>query len=176
MRRMAGIEATMRWLRLGAAAALALIIVACVFHQAFQFAARFLPSARGTVTGVRDDLFEHTVASVHGRGFRVPATHLCVLADRYRYDVGGTKYQVARIHLDVPVDWNGCEGPPPTEVDVHYVPWAPGWAAPAPELSPILWLFLLAVGLPLLMLLAMPGAAARWSVAFLEKLPGPDRS
>jgi len=172
---MAGIEALMRWLRLGAASALALIILACMLHQAFQFAARFLPSTRGTATGVRDDLAEHTIASVHGKGFRVPATRLCVLADRYRYIVGGAVFEATRIHLDAPVDWSGCEGPPTKEVDVYYVPWAPGWAAPAPELSPILWLFLVVVGLPLVVLLAVPGAAARWSVAFLERLPGPDR-
>ena len=172
---MAGIKSLMRWVRWTAASALALIIFACVFHQAFQFAARFLPSTRGTTTGARDELAEHTIASVHGRGFRVPATRFCVLADRYRYIVGGVNYEAARVHLEVPVDSNGCDGPPPPDIDVFYVPWVPGWAAPAPELSPILWLFLLVVGMPLLVLLAMPGVVARWSVSFLQKLPVPDR-
>jgi hypothetical protein len=164
-----------RWLRRGAAAILAICIVACVFHQAFQFAARFLPSTQGIATGVRADLAEHVIASVHGRGFRVPATRMCVLSDRYRYKVGGIAYEAARIHLEIPPDWNGCDAPPPPLVDVRYVPWAPAWAAPAPVLSPILWLFLVVAGLPLLAVLAMPGRVARWSVAFVERLPMPGR-
>jgi hypothetical protein len=43
-------------------------------------------------------------------------------------------------------------------------------------LSPILWLFLFAVGLPLLAFLAMPGKVARSTVDFLGKLPRPDRA
>lgn len=177
MRSMTGIGSFIaRWLRRGAAAMLAMSIVACVFHQVFQFAARFLPSTQGVATGARTDLAEHTIASVHGRGFRVPATHLCVLSDRYRYKVDGVGYEAARIHLEIPQDRNGCDDPPPPLVDVHYVPWAPGWAAPAPELSPILWLFLVVVGLPLLAVLAMPGRVGRWSVAFVERLPKLGRS
>lgn len=171
---MAGVEPLMRWVRWGAASLLVVVILACVFHQGFQFAARFLPSTRGTTTGIRDELAEHTIASVHGKGFRVPATRLCVLADRYRYIVGGTTYEAARVHLEVPVDPSACGGPPPPEVDVSYVPWAPGWAAPAPELSPILWLFLLVIGMPLLVLLTVPGLVVRRSVAFLQKLRVPD--
>jgi hypothetical protein len=166
----------MRCLRRVLAVALAMLIVACVFHQAFQFAARFLPSTQGAATDAGNELAEYTVASVHGRGFRVPATRLCVLSDGYRYKVDGVMHEVRRIHIEMPVDREGCEIPPPLLVEVHYVPWAPGWAAPAPSLSPILWLFLFAVGLPLLAFLAMPGKVARSTVDFLGKLPRPDRA
>jgi hypothetical protein len=166
----------MRCFRRVLAVALAMLIVACVFHQAFQFAARFLPSTQGAATDAGNELAEYTVASVHGRGFRVPATRLCVLSDGYRYKVDGVMHEVRRIHIEMPVDREGCEIPPPLLVEVHYVPWAPGWAAPAPSLSPILWLFLFAVGLPLLAFLAMPGKVARSTVDFLGKLPRPDRA
>jgi hypothetical protein len=165
-----------RWLRRGAALVMAILIAACLCHQALQFAAGFLPDTRGTSTGVRDELAEHLVASVRGRGFSVPATRLCVLADGYRYAVDGIAHEAMRIHLEVPIDWTrGCDVPPLPLVDVHYVPWAPQWAVPAPALSPMLWLFLSTIALPMLIVLAMPGKVARWCLAFLGKLPRPGR-
>lgn len=158
----------LRCLRLAVAAALAVLIAACVVHQVLQVVALALPSTLGVSSGAPQAWASFRFAGVSGRGFAVPQTMFDLVSERYRFKVGGRWYEASRIGLNATAPYAAAL---PNAVNVHYLPGAPRFAIAAPALSPLLWLFLLCVGLPLLYVLLRPIHATRWFVGMLRGLP-----
>lgn len=157
----------LRGLRLFWAAVVAILIAVCVAHQGLQVVALSLPSTAGFSSGAAQTWASFGLGDVHGWGFAVPSSRFDLVSERYRFKAGGQWYEALRIQLDGPIPMDSYR---PGSVDVHYAPWAPRFAVAAPVLSPVLWLFLLCVWMPVLYVLLWPGRAARWFLGTVQAL------
>ena len=163
----------LRYLRLTLAALLALLMAACVAHQLLQLIAAALPSTPGLASGepqmwtsVR---FDAVRGRGRGRGISVPGLDLRLLAQRYRFELDGRSHEATRIRLERA--WPGRADEVPERVDVHFMPTAPRLAIADPALSPLLWFFLLCVGIPVLVLLWRPRWMAAWMLRTVRAMP-----